>query len=172
MWSLASSHSHLMEHPMIRNRDRSDVLFALVIVSFGFFLIYSGIELSVGKMSRIGPGFLPLCLGVVISVLGTGILFERQEGREDAPPNLRGLGLVSLAIAAFAALVETVGLFPATAALVLLTALANHERIRPLTLLGTIAGLCVVGYLLFVVALQLPFRPISPELISWFTGAA
>lgn len=157
---------------MIRNRDLSEVLFALVIVSFGLFLVYSGIELSVGKMSRIGPGFLPLCLGVVIAGLGIGILFEKQQESEDGPPNVRGLVLVSLAIGAFAALVETAGLFPATAALVLLTALANHQRTSPLMLLGTIAGLCTVGYLLFVVGLQLPFRAFSAEIISLFTGAA
>ncbi|MDF1750019.1 MAG: tripartite tricarboxylate transporter TctB family protein [Alphaproteobacteria bacterium] len=158
---------------MIRKNDLSEVLFAFVIIAFGLFLVYSGIDLSIGKMSRIGPGFLPLCLGVVITGLGIGILFERQEERNFGPPNLRGLILISLAIGAFAALVETTGLFPATAALVVLTALANnHERIRPLTLIGTIAGLCIVGYLLFVVALQLPFRPFSPALFSWFTGTA
>lgn len=157
---------------MIRNRDRFDVLFAFVIVAFGFFLIYGGIELSVGKMSRIGPGFLPLCLGLVIAALGLGILFEQQIERDDGPPNWRGLILVSLAIGAFAALVETVGFFPATAAMVLLTALANPEPIRPLTLIGTIAGLCIVGYLLFVVALQLPFKPISPDFVVWLFGSA
>jgi hypothetical protein len=161
-----------LEHLMIRKNDLSEVLFAFVIIAFGLFLVYSGIDLSIGKMSRIGPGFLPLCLGVIITVLGIGILFERQEKRDDGPPNLRGLALITLAIGAFAALVETTGLFPATAALVILTALANHERIRPLTLLGTIIGLCVVGYLLFVAALQLPFKPISPDLISWFTGTS
>ena len=156
---------------MIRKNDLSEVLFAFVIIAFGLFLVYSGIDLSIGKMSRIGPGFLPLCLGVVITGLGIGILFERQEERNDGPPNLRGLILISLAIGAFAALVETTGLFPATAALVVLTALANNkERLHPLTLIGTIAGLCIVGYLLFVVALQLPFRPFSPALFSWFTG--
>lgn len=157
---------------MIRNRDQYDVLFAFLIVAFGLFLIYRGVDLSVGQMSRIGPGFLPLCLGVVISCLGVGILFEPQPNRDDGPPNFRGLILISLAIAAFAALVETTGLFPATAALVLLTSLANHERIRPLALLGTIVGLCVVGYLLFVVILQLPFRPFSSGLFNWLLGAA
>jgi hypothetical protein len=156
---------------MISKNDLSEVLFAFVIIAFGIFLIYSGIDLSIGKMSRIGPGFLPLCLGVIITGLGIGILFERQEKREDGPPNLRGLILITAAIGAFAALVETMGLFPATTALVLLTALANPERIRPLTVLGTILGLCIVGYLLFVVGLQLPFKPLSPALLSWFTGS-
>lgn len=158
--------------PMIRNRDRADLYFALVIVVFGLLLVYTGIDLSVGKMSRIGPGFLPLCLGVLISGLGVGIMFENQVERTDGPPNWRGLALLSLAIGAFAALVETVGFFPATAAMVVLTALANPEPIRPLTLVGTIIGLCVVGYLLFVVALQLPFRPLSPGLVSWLSGSA
>lgn len=155
---------------MIRNRDRTEMLLALGIVVFGLFLVYSGIDLSIGKMSRIGPGFLPLCLGVVIAGLGIGILFEKQDERDDGPPNVRGLVLISLAIGAFAALVETAGLFPATAALVLLTARANPARTSPLTVLGTIAGLCAVGYLLFVAALQLPFRAFSPVLMSWFTG--
>ena len=111
---------------MIRKNDLSEVLFAFVIIAFGLFLVYSGIDLSIGKMSRIGPGFLPLCLGVIITALGIGILFERQEKHLDIPPNIRGLALITLAIGAFAALVETTGLFPATAALVILTALANR----------------------------------------------
>lgn len=157
---------------MVRNRDRSDALFAVLIVLFGLFLVYSGIDLSIGKMSRIGPGFLPLCLGVVIAFLGIGILFERQPERNDGRPNIYGLIMISLAVGAFAALVETVGLFPATAALVLLTTLANPERVKPMTVLGTIAGLCVTGYLLFVLALQLPFQPFASGLFSWFSGAS
>ena len=151
---------------MIRNRDRSDVLLALAIVVFGIAVAAGGIELSVGSIRRMGPGFLPLCLGILMAALGTVVLFEPQPAREDGPPGWRSLCLVSLALAAFAGLVETLGLFPATAALVILTAFADREPLRPLTLLATVAGLCAVGYLLFVLALRLPFQPFNPGLFG------
>lgn len=144
---------------MLRNRDRSDVLLAIAIIAFGLFIVHGGLALSIGTPRRIGPGFFPLGLGAIIALLGLGVLFEPQPAREDGPPNWRGLTLISLALAAFAALVETLGLFPAIAALVLLTALADRAKIRPLTLIGLIIGLCAAGYLLFVLALRLPFQP-------------
>ncbi len=152
---------------MLRNRNAAHDVFCLVIIGFGLFVIYGGIELSIGTMRRIGPGFFPLGLGAVMVAMGIGLLFERQDPPEDDTRNLRGLILISLALAAFAGLLETVGLFPATMAMVLLVVAAEKEPISPLTAAGIIAGLWAVGYLLFVVVLRLPLEPISSEIWTW-----
>lgn len=151
---------------MIRNRDKSDVAFALVIVLFGLYVAWSGVELSIGRLARIGPGFFPLVLGVAIAALGIGVLFEPRDAEEKGSPNLRALLFVSLALLAFAWLVERAGLFPATAALVLLVAAGSRDRPSLLGILGLIGGLCTVGYVLFVWVLGLPLRPITFALLA------
>lgn len=149
---------------MLRNRNVAHDAFCLVIIGFGLFVIYGGIELSVGSMRRIGPGFFPLGLGGLMVLLGIGLLFERQEDRGEDTRNLRGLFCVSLALAAFAVLLEPIGLFPATMAMVLLVVAAEPDRITPLTVAGIIAGLWAVGYFLFVAVLRLPLEPISSDI--------
>lgn len=151
---------------MIRNRDKWDVAFALAIVLFGLYVAWSGVELSIGRLARIGPGFFPLVLGVVIAALGIGVLFEPREAEEKSPPNLRALLFVSLALIAFAGLAERAGLFPATTALVLLVAAGSRDRPSPLAILGLICGLCAVGYILFVWVLGLPLRPVTLALLA------
>lgn len=149
---------------MLRHRNFAHDLFCLTIIGFGFFVIYSGLELSIGTMRRIGPGFFPLGLGAIMAILGVGLLFERQDENRDDTRNPRGLIFISLALAAFAGLLETLGLFPATAAMVLLVVAAEPERVSLPTVVGLIAGLWAVGYLLFVVVLRLPLQPLVPEI--------
>ncbi len=144
---------------MFRTRPMGDTLFSLLIVLFGLFIAYEATGMSIGTARRIGPGFFPLGLGAIIVVLGIGTLFEPAgESRSADGFNLRGLVCVSLALLAFAGLVERLGLFPAIAALVILTSLGDR-RLHPLTVIATTLALCAVGYFLFIWALHLPLEP-------------
>lgn len=146
---------------MRTNREKTDVGFSAGIVLFGLYVVYGGIELGTGSLGRIGPGFFPLLIGAMMTALGLGVPFERQRLASDETFNFRGLFFVSAALFAFAVLVETAGLFPAIAALVVLAMMGGSDRLSPLGAVATIACLCAVGYLLFILALNLPFEPVS-----------
>lgn len=144
---------------MIASRKPAALCFSLLIVAFGCYVVYAGLSLPIGSMGRIGPGFFPIGLGVIIAVLGVASLFDRADTMPCGTFNFFSLFLVGLAILAFALLLETAGLFPAIAALVLLTCLAGRERVSLTVVLGTIGGLCAAGYFIFISALQLPLDP-------------
>lgn len=144
---------------MFRTRPVGDTVFSLIIVLFGLFIAYEATGMSLGTVRRIGPGFFPLGLGAIIVLLGIGTLFEPvDEEKTREPFNLRGLASVSLALVAFAVLVERLGLFPAIAALVILTSFGDR-RMHPRTILATTLALCALGYFLFIYALHLPLEP-------------
>jgi hypothetical protein len=151
---------------MIKHRRLSDVLFGALIVFFGLYVAYAGTQLSMGSMSRIGPGFFPLGLGVVIAALGTVAALEPPESKHETAFNFRSLIFLSLALITFAMLVESLGLVPATMSLVILTALGGREHISVRTLIGTTIGLSLVGYLLFIKLLRLPLEPFATGVFS------
>lgn len=151
---------------MIKHRRLSDVLFGALIVIFGLYVAYAGTQLSMGSMSRIGPGFFPLGLGVIIAALGTVAALEPPEGKQETAFNFRSLIFLSLALITFAMLVESLGLVPATTSLVILTAIGGRERISVRTLIGTAIGLSLVGYLLFIKLLRLPLEPFATGVFS------
>lgn len=149
-------------------RNLSDLGAALLVVAFGCYVVATGLEMSVGSLRRIGPGFFPICLGAVMAVLGLALAFERseEEVRERFP--FVSLGLVSLAILSFAVLVERAGLFPAILGVVLLTNLAEGGRLSLPSLAATVVGLCAAGYLIFILMLNLPLEPLR---LPGFAGA-
>ncbi|KKN65682.1 hypothetical protein LCGC14_0479070 [marine sediment metagenome] len=151
---------------MLKHRRLSDVLFGALIVIFGLYVAYAGTQLTMGSMSRIGPGFFPLGLGIIMAVLGLATAIEPAEGKQETAFNFRSLIFISLALISFALLVESLGLVPATTSLVILTAIGGREPISIVTLLGTIIGLSLVGYLLFIILLRLPLEPFTTGVFS------
>lgn len=151
---------------MIKHRRISDVLFGALIVIFGLYVAYAGTQLSMGTMSRIGPGFFPLGLGIIMAVLGLAAALEPAESKQDTAFNFRSLIFLSLALITFALLIESLGLVPATTSLVIFTAIGGREKISILTLIGTIIGLSMVGYLLFIKLLRLPLEPFATGIFS------
>jgi len=144
---------------MTKFQDPAARLLSLAIVAFGAYVAYEGAGMNVGTLRRIGPGFFPILLGTAIALLGAATLFERPEPRRDEGFALRPLLCVSLAILAFALLVRSAGLVPATLALVALVSL-GQSRVAPGAALLTGLGLCLLGYLVFIQGLGLPLRPL------------
>lgn len=117
-----------------------------------------GLQLSLGSVGRIGPGFFPAGLGLLMLVFALLTALERDE------PNfpkgaIRALVFISLAILAFALTVERLGLIVAAAGVVVLTALA-HGRPNLKSVAGVTVVLSAVGVLLFVYLLRIPLSPL------------
>ena len=112
---------------------------------------------GLGTTDRIGPGFYPTCLGVMLAFVGILIgLFPDQdddhETDESGWAGWRGKGCIVLGILLFIVLGDRFGLGPATFACVFVSALGSRETTWPaagaLALAATIVAALVFSLLL------------------------
>lgn len=137
---------------------RQDVLGGLLLVSVGILALALGAPLEAGTARRMGPGFFPRILAGLLIGLGgyIGVQgFRSATGEVAGRIAWRPLLLVTAAAVAFQLLIDRAGLVAATAAVVVLGAVAGRDA-RPVEV-GLLASILAVGTaLLFVYVLQLP----------------
>lgn len=126
----------------------------LLLAVLGVFLIVMGRGYQVGSLTAMGPGFLPVLLGVVLLALAV-LLLLREAALPLLPPPLRPLVCVTAGMLAWALLAERLGFFAAALAQILLTSLALPQQERRLELIVAVV-LSIGAYLLFVRVLGLP----------------
>ncbi|MCD1627271.1 MAG: tripartite tricarboxylate transporter TctB family protein [Paracoccaceae bacterium] len=130
-----------------------DFLAGLAAVLIGFFVIVTTSGYGFGTPRQMGPGFFPLTLGVMLSLLGVVIALGALRRQEKLPKlNLRPYILVPFAILIFALLIPRVGFGPAGVATVMLAGIAEPDT-RKLHLLLLAMGLVPAVWLLFAVGL-------------------
>jgi hypothetical protein len=151
-------------------RAATDVLAGLIFVAFGLAFAATSLTYELGTPLRMGPGYFPLVLGGILVVLGLLIVGKgfipgaNDEGRPGSVP-WRALLLIVVAVLFFGLTVRGLGLVPATAVTVLLTALASY-RTSILAAVAVAAGLTVLCVLVFVLALQLRLPLLGPWVSS------
>jgi hypothetical protein len=146
-------------------KDYRDILSGLLMLFIGLGVSwYSYQHYEVGTLNRMGPGFFPVSLGLVLAVIGFFIalpaLFRPGSSMK---VEIKTLILVTLSIAVFAASLRTMGILFATAAAVLISSTADNE----LTWKGRIGialGVASLVWLVFIYGLNmvLPTWPWSP----------
>lgn len=142
----------------LRHRNR---IAGGVLVLIGLFVVFEASGYDLGSFARMGPGFVPIALGVLVAIVGALIALVQDDGDEDAPaaPWLPAV-FVSAAVLAFALLIERAGLIAATAALVYISGFADKERSwRGLTILFVV--LVAAVYLIFGKVVGIPFELVS-----------
>jgi hypothetical protein len=111
---------------------------------------------NLGAAGKMGPGYFPLLLGIVLAGLGV-VLIARSLVLDGGPlPRFRVLPLavIALAVCLFGFLIEPAGLIVALAVLVVLTAAAGAQ-FRLLETLALTVALIVFSIGVFVYALGL-----------------
>ena len=130
-------------------------------------LIAAG-EYPMGTGSRMGPGYFPIILGLLLLAFGLASLV-RSFLRDGAPVGAiawKPLALVTLATALFGLLLPMLGLVPALLALLLLSASASSRfRFERRAAAGLVLLIAFCA-LVFVTALGVPL----PLRGSWFGG--
>ncbi len=145
--------------PSIKIRSSKDFYAALLFIAIAMAVIWLSQNYSFGTAQRMGPGYFPVILGVLLALLGMGIL--GQALTINRPPvtrfALKPLLLVLGAVAAFALLVQSAGLVVSTVVLLFVSALAGHEfRFREV--LTMVVLLATASTAVFAVGLQLQFK--------------
>ena len=141
----------------VRPARRADLWAGLLFASLGTLSLWVGADYSLGVASRIGPGYLPRLLGILMSGLGAFLIVRSAWTREsiDATVAWRPVALVLGSVVAFALVFEASGLVPA---ILVSVGIANYAMAENRWMTAVVLGalLAFFAWALFVKALSLP----------------
>lgn len=151
----------------------SGLMFMVVGVAFG----WGATNYTIGDGARMGPGYFPLVLGVILSVLGAAITFkalvvETMDGDKIGSIAWKPLFFIILANLVFGACIgglpviglPPLGLILGIFLLTIIAASAGEEfKLKEVLILAVI--LSVISYLAFIMLLKLQF-PVWPAFIK------
>jgi hypothetical protein len=143
---------------------------ALMLAIGGGVVLQTALNYPVGTLQRMGPGYVPLVLGIILIATGlyiAGKAYVAGPGRAVLrvhPPQWRAWALISLGIAGFVGAADYLGLVPAAFAVVFIAALGdrgNSWRSAALLALGIVVVAVVVFWWGLQVQLPLFRSPLS-----------
>jgi len=148
--------------------DRANGICAALFIGFGAFFALQSLDLEIGTALRMGPGYFPLVLAIVLILLGAIILVQavRVEGEPIGHIAWRGMLFILPAPIFFGLTVRGLGFIPSIFLTALIAAFASG-RMKPLTALVLSAGLTLFAFVVFSYALGLPFQRFGPWLPQW-----
>ena len=142
----------------------SGVMFAMIGIAFAVIVKYY--EYPMGTGARMGPGYFPFVLGIVMGILGIAIVIESfaTEGPPVSKFAWKPLFWILGAVVLFGLIAKVAGLALSIVALVVVSAYGGDEfRIKEAIIASVI--LAIFSVAVFVYGLKLPF-PIWPPFIS------
>jgi putative tricarboxylic transport membrane protein len=142
---------------MIRIRGPKNFLSGLLFTGLAIMLAYNALLLPLGTASRMGPGYFPFLLAVILGGLGLAVMVNslRFDGERLSRFEWRGFVLVILSIVAFGVTIDRFGFIPAVVISVTISLLASAQY-RPLTAVALIAFLLAFCWAVFIWGLGLP----------------
>jgi len=138
----------------------SGVLFTL----FGVGTLAIGSKYTLGTAARMGPGYFPRILGILLIVLGVTIALRALRVRGEAMPRfrLRPLVVVLGTVVLFGAIVRPLGVALSTVILIVVASAASSEfRPRESLVAGVLLAALAVGVFVIGLQLQLPIWPLQ-----------
>jgi uncharacterized protein YacL len=153
----------------MRFRSQQDFAAGLTFFCTGAGFAIVSTNYSMGTAERMGPGYFPLGLGVLLTILGAIILARSFAKTAQADRltkwNLKGIFLILGSVVLFAFLLRQLGLVSAVIITVIVSALADRGFKLPGTLVtaAVLIVICVAGFV-YGLGLQMPIWP--PSLAS------
>jgi hypothetical protein len=147
--------------PLIRHPK--DFVAGLMFAAFGIGAIVVAANYPLGTAARMGPGYFPRMLGILLIVLGSALALRGLRLQGSALPAWpwRPTVVVLGSVVLFGAIVTHLGLALSTVVLIVLASLASHE-FRPREALISGIALAALSIAVFVIGLklQLPIWPV------------
>jgi hypothetical protein len=142
-----------------------DLSAGAVFIAIGaFFLANAWLNLEIGTSFRMGPGYFPVVLAGILILLGGAVAVRGLASRASQDGGAiawRGLALITPAPVAFALIIKPLGMVPAIATTVLLSACASRVmQARTAALL--VVGLTLLCVGIFSYGLGVPFELFGP----------
>jgi hypothetical protein len=143
--------------------SKRDFYAGLLMIVLGAGAALEGQHYNIGTMRQMGPGFMPVALGIILVLVGiliAGGSFggEGMKGETDLPvrPDWRGWGCIIMGPILFIIFGKFGGLVPATFACVFVSALGDrNSTLKATFILAT--SLTAIGAFVFSYLLQVPF---------------
>ncbi len=134
---------------------------AIFTILLGIAVVTAGVHYRVGSLTHMGPGYIPVVLGVLLMGVGVLIGLARPPARTDAAREpakgpWRGWVCILASVFAFVLVGAHAGLVPASFATVFIAALGDRKN-SPRDALLLALAIAAVSYLIFIVALSLQF---------------
>ena len=129
-----------------------------VLLVAGLAMLFFAWGYPTGSLNQMGPGFIPQTIGILMSSLAIAIIIidlRTPVLAQGGAMHWRGLIFVSAAIIIFAVLVDVAGLVPSMFLAVAVSMFADDQA-RPLSVLIYTVVATFLGWLLFLVGLELP----------------
>jgi hypothetical protein len=138
----------------------SGVLYACL----GVFAIVYGSKYTLGTAARMGPGYFPRILGILLLVVGIALALRSVMGstQGEAVPRwrLRPTVFVIGGVILFGAIVQSLGMALSTLVLIVCTSAASHEfRPKEAVISGVLLALLATGVFVIGLGVQLPIWP-------------
>ncbi len=158
-------------------KSQKDFFSGLMFTAVGVAFAWGATNYNIGTGARMGPGYFPLMLGILLTFLGGAIMFsalvvETEDGEPIGSIAWKPLGFIIGANVAFGILlgglpklgIPAMGLIAGIYALVFIASLAG-DRFKPkeVAILATV--LAVFSYFAFIWLLKLQF-PVWPTFIA------
>jgi hypothetical protein len=161
----------------MRIKSQKDFFSGLLFVVVGIAFAWGATNYKVGEAARMGPGYFPLLLGVLMAIVGIAVTFaamtvETEDGEKVGKFAWKPLIFIILSNLVFGVLLgglpsiglPYMGMIAAIIALTFISALAGEEfKFKEVLILALI--LAASCYLTFIVALKLQF-PAWPAFIA------
>jgi hypothetical protein len=144
------------------NKDRVS---AALLVIMGVGIVLQGLTYRMGTLTRMGAGFIPVVLGVLLALVGIAIGITAEKGdfgtAETVPTEWRGWLCILGGVVAFVIFGTYGGLVPATFIAVFIAAMGDKgNSVRHALMLAV--GLSIAAVAIFAYGLQLQF-----PIFSW-----
>ena len=129
---------------------------------FGLASMVIGASYPIGTAARMGPGYFPRGLGIILVVLGSILILKglRSDGSRIQMGDIRPIAIVLGSVALFAFSVVPLGLVLATILLIVASSTASHEfRWKEALIASVVLAAFVVAVFGYGLKLQLPILP-------------
>jgi vacuolar-type H+-ATPase subunit I/STV1 len=139
-----------------------DFYAGLLFVAFGIAAIVIGRSYPLGSAARMGPGYFPRLLGILLILLGAALSLAALRGQGPPLPGWkwRPISIVLLSVVAFGLVLTHAGLVLSTIGLIAVASTASREfRFRESVLSGLLLAALSAGVFVIGLKLQLPIWP-------------
>ncbi|KQT56901.1 MULTISPECIES: tripartite tricarboxylate transporter TctB family protein [unclassified Aureimonas] len=146
--------------------SRRDVFAGLIFVAFAAGFGWEASNYDMGRAIRMGPGFIPMTLAILLAVFGLMIIvsgLKKDERIERTPVPWKGIVLILAALVIFGEFGSLLGLVPVVFVGTAIVALASAKNsvVSALTIAASMAALC---WLVFKVGLGITLPTFGPLL--------
>ena len=161
----------------MRIKSQKDFWSGLMFMAAGIAFAWGATNYTIGEGARMGPGYFPLMLGILLTVIGLFVIFEAmvvetEDGEPIGKAAWKPLFFIIMSNLVFGLClggmpkigVPAMGLIVGIYALTFIAALAGEEfKTKEVAILATV--LAVGSYLAFIVLLKLQF-PVWPSFLT------